>query len=140
MGLVLDTSVLVGAERGRFDLGAFLEKEEAADPIYLTTITASELLHGVERAEGARRLRRSDFVEDLLADIAILPFDLSAARVHARLWAELERQGTPIGPHDLMIGAISLALGHRVATLNRKEFDRISGLEMAPTDPYQLRA
>lgn len=139
MGVVLDTSVLVGAERGRFDLGTFLVEEAPADPVFLTSITASELLHGVERADGARRRRRADFVEDVLSDIVILPFDLSAARVHARLWADLERRGTPIGPHDLMIAAICVALGHRVATLNEKEFERIPELELVLTSSYLVK-
>ncbi len=139
MGVVLDTSVLVGAERGRFDLATFLDKEAPADPVFLTSITASELLHGVERADGARRKRRSDFVEDVLSNTVILPFDLSAARVHARLWADLERRGTPIGPHDLMIAAICVALGHRVATLNEGEFERILELILVSTTPYLAR-
>ncbi|MCB1086340.1 MAG: PIN domain-containing protein [Verrucomicrobiae bacterium] len=139
MGLVLDTSILIGAERGRFDLVAFLEKEAAAVPVFLTAMTASELLHGVHRAEGARRLRRENFVEDLLADMVILPFDLSAAREHARLWADLESRGNLVGPHDLIIAAICVSQGHKIATLNIGEFNRIPGLNLADVAPYVSR-
>jgi predicted nucleic acid-binding protein len=33
-----------------------------------------------------------------------------------------------IGPHDLQIAAAGLALGHEVATLNAREFNRVTGL------------
>lgn len=139
MGLVLDTSILVGAERGRFDLVGFLDGEAPGVPVYVSAITASELLHGVHRAEGARRKRRESFVEELLADLAVLPFEMISARRHARLRADLERSGMLIGPHDLIIAATCLALHHHLATLNTKEFERVPGLVLANTMPYAKR-
>ena len=68
----------------------------------LSAITASELLHGVHRADGAvRRGRREAFVETILTYLPVLPFTLDIARVHARLWADLQAQGEMIGSHDL---------------------------------------
>jgi tRNA(fMet)-specific endonuclease VapC len=59
MGLILDTSVLIAAERARLDLPR-LFAAHAEEPFALAAITASELLHGVERAEpGPRRDRKS---------------------------------------------------------------------------------
>jgi len=49
MGVILDSSVLIAAERKRFDLVGFLSAH-ANDTIFITAITASELLHGCERA------------------------------------------------------------------------------------------
>ena len=139
MGLVLDTSILVAAERGRFDLEGFLDSEVPGVPVYVTAITASELLHGVHRSGGARRRKREAFVEDVLADLAILPFDLTSARKHAQLRADLERSGKPIGPHDLIIAATCLALHHEIATLNTGEFERVPGLALAKTLPYAIK-
>ena len=83
MGFLIDSSVIIAAERGRLareDLTARLGDETVA----LAAITASELLHGVHRAESsARRKRRAEFVEGLLASIPVLPFDLGVARAHA---------------------------------------------------------
>jgi len=139
MGLVLDTSVLIAAEKKDFDLPAFLTAEAPTDRIFITSVTASDLLHGVHRAEGRRRLKREIFVEDVLANLGAMPFDLLAARTHSWIWAELESQGHGIGPHDLMIAAICVTHDYELATLNGGEYARIDGLRLASTDPYHER-
>jgi predicted nucleic acid-binding protein len=95
-------------------------------------VTASELLHGWERAPaGARRNRRLRFVEALLKILPGIPFDLDCARVHAHLWARLEEQGAMIGAHDLLIAATCVREADSIATLNDKEFSRIAELTLA---------
>jgi hypothetical protein len=65
-------------------------------------ITASELLHGVHRAQDSKsRTRRSALVEAILERFPILQADLSTAWIHSRIWAELVSVGLIIGPHDL---------------------------------------
>jgi tRNA(fMet)-specific endonuclease VapC len=54
MGLILDTSVLIADDRGRFDMPGFLRQFPSPQPL-IAAITASELLHGVERAQDATR-------------------------------------------------------------------------------------
>lgn len=101
------------------------------EPAFLAAITASELLHGVHRADGtARRARRQAFVEALLDLLPVVPFDLTAARVHAGLWAELRERGEVIGAHDLLIAATALAGGLTLVTHNVREFGRIEGLRV----------
>lgn len=115
---------------------SFLRQFASLQPI-IAAITAAELLHGVERAQDAvRKARRQRHVEQILATVAIQPFDLAQARVHARLWAELELRGQMIGPHDLQIAAAGLASGHQVATLNIQEFQRVPGLKVADATAF----
>jgi predicted nucleic acid-binding protein len=134
--LILDTSVLVAAERQALDIER-LFRDHPQEPILLAAITASELLHGVVRAAaGARRRQRSAFVEALLDQIDIVDFDLAVARRHAEMWASLERSGQMIGAHDLLIAATALQGGHAVATLNREEFSRVRGLRLVDTARY----
>ena len=136
MGLILDTSILIADERGKFDMPGFLRHASTPQPI-ITAITASELLHGVERAlDPARRARRQQHVEQILASIFVLSFELDQARYHARLWADLERRGQMIGPHDLQIAAAALALGYDLATLNTGEFKRVAGLRVVDATPF----
>ncbi len=128
MGFLIDTSVLIAAERGRFSL-ADLAAALGEEPQALAAITASELLHGVHRAKDpAIRERRLRFVEFIHALFPIVPFDLDAARVHAALWARLEEQGQVIGAHDLLIAATARMLDYGVITLNQDEFQRIPDL------------
>ncbi len=129
MATLIDASILIAAERGRLDWDQ-VAAEHAADEVALAAITASELLHGVHRAGSARmRTRRAAFVEQLLARLPVIPFDLLVARVHARVWADLAAKGTAVGSHDLLIGATALATGGRVATRDLRSFPRIPGLD-----------
>jgi tRNA(fMet)-specific endonuclease VapC len=50
------------------------------------------------------------------------------AREHARIWADLRREGRMIGAHDLQIAATGIAHGIALLTTNRREFDRVEGL------------
>ena len=130
MGIILDTSVLIAAERGDIDLQETLAavREEA---VMITAITVSELLHGVERAKPAHiKERRRLLVEKAIAAFAIADFSLAEARVHARLWAQLSATGQLIGYHDMMIAATALHLGFSLATLNEQEFRRVPQLSL----------
>ena len=136
MGLILDTSILVADERGKFHMASFLRQFPGSQPL-ISAITASELLHGVERAtDAARKARRQWQVEQVLTRLTLLAFDLAQARVHARIWADLEMRGQMIGTHDLQIAAAGLACGHEVATLNVKEFQRVPGLNVIDATPF----
>ena len=130
MGVVLDTSIIVAAERRAGDFTQFLASL-GDQPVGLAAITASELLHGLLRATGpAVRARRGAFVDAVLDAIPVLPFGLPEARRHAEVWAELMQEGALIGPHDLLVAATALARGYAVATLNAREFTRVPGLEV----------
>lgn len=129
MAVLIDTSVLIHAERRESPLNEAIGKRDRA----ISVITASELLHGVHRApSGAARARRAAFVEHLLSAIEPLPITIAVARAHAEVWATLEGKGTPIGAHDLWIAATALSHGMDVATTNARDFKRIPGLSVVP--------
>jgi tRNA(fMet)-specific endonuclease VapC len=130
MGTLIDTSVLVAAERGDVDLEALLASH-GQEEIAISAITASELLHGVHRLKSAvRRAQAGLLVDRLIALMPVIPFDLNVARVHAALSAELSGRGTPVGAHDLIIAATAVALGFSVATRDRRSFPKIRGLAL----------
>lgn len=130
MGALIDSSVLIAAERSRVGLESALAAH-GSEPVAIAAVTASELLHGVHRATGAAvRRRREAFVERLLDALPVLPFDLVCARIHAALWAQLAARGASVGAHDLLIGATAISAGYRVATRDMRSFARIPGLEV----------
>ena len=139
MGLILDTSVLIAAERRTLSLGALLNAV-ADEPVGIAALTASELLHGCHRAADAgTRARRFAFVEALLDRIPVYEFGLGAARRHAELRAALASTGSPIGAHDMLIGATALARGCTLATLNQRDFGRVPGLQLLNVHPFITR-
>ena len=126
MGLLIDTDVLVLAERSRaaLDLARYAEYGDA----YISAVTASELLVGVHRAvDEAIRARRLAFVEGVLSALSALPVDLETARIHAHLVVQIPRNET-VGAHDALIGATALQHGHAVLTSNGKDFRKLLGL------------
>ncbi len=136
MGVVLDSSILIAAERGRFDMPAFLDSLGGA-AVAITSVPAAELLFGVEQAkELGIRARRGAYVESVLEKIPTTPFGLREARRHAVLWAQLAGRGELISPHDMLVAATALANNFEVATLNRREFERVPGVSLAPVESF----
>lgn len=130
MGILIDSSVLIAAERSGIDVSAHVHGREDEE-VFISVVSASELLHGVHRASDARRRsRRLAFVEALLDAIPVLAIDLATARSHAQLWAELVQRGRMIGVHDSWLAAACLAHGLRLATGNLRDFARVPGLEV----------
>ncbi|HEY6365388.1 MAG TPA: type II toxin-antitoxin system VapC family toxin [Candidatus Binatia bacterium] len=130
MGIVIDSSVLIAWERKRLDLENQLAQRVEED-FAISTMTASELLHGVHRAvTPAQRSQREAFVEGLLHRIPVFSFDLVTARVHARLSSELAAKKVPVGPHDLIIAATAMSNGYAVAARDLRSFPKIPGLSV----------
>ena len=124
--MIVDTSVLVAAERGRSGLDALLLDD---DDVSIAAVTAAELWVGVGLAEGRRRARRTTFVEQVLSTIPAEDYDLEVAAVHAGLLVQMRREGRPRGAHDLLIAATAIARDRALVTLDRGGFDDIAGLE-----------
>lgn len=130
MGVLIDSSVLIAAERKQLNLEALLA-EHAEEDFAISAVTASELLHGVHRARTpVQENRREAFVEGLFARLPVLPFDLVTARIHAHLSAELAARRVAVGPHDLMIAATAMAKGYNVATRDERSFPKIPGISL----------
>jgi tRNA(fMet)-specific endonuclease VapC len=140
VGTLLDTTVFIDLERALRPLPAAsamaevsgrLERQLGPDEeVGIAAITASELLHGVHRAAPEHRPRREAFVEAVIAAFPPLPFELLAARAHARIWAELAAAEQDVGAHDRIVAAIAVSAGWRVGTANRRHYDRIVGLDV----------
>ena len=128
MAVLIDTDLLVDLEHGVGppEVDRLLGDQERA----ISVITVSELLHGVHRATGARRARRSAFLEHLLAGLQAIPITEPVARVHADIWAQLGKRGQVIGAHDPWIAATAIAHGLAVATGNGADFSRVPGLRV----------
>jgi predicted nucleic acid-binding protein len=130
MATLIDSSVLIAAERGRLQFDEITARYSQED-VAISAVTASELLHGVHRARTAtQRHRRQAFVEGLMAQLPVIAFDLTVARVHASLWADLAKRGVAVGERDLMIGATAIAKDYAVATRDERSFPKIPGLKV----------
>lgn len=98
------------------------------DQLCVSTVTAMELIFGAEKSGAPEK--NLAVIEAFLARLAVLDYDLPAAQHSGQLRAELQKQGTPIGPYDQMIAGHARSLGLIVVTNNEREFDRVSGLRI----------
>jgi tRNA(fMet)-specific endonuclease VapC len=124
---MLDADVLISDERGVFDLPRWLATRQDLQ-FELAASTVAELLHGLERASGAHRAKRRAYIDTALAVFRVIPFTVETARIHARLWAELESSGQMIGAHDLILAATAIQTESAVATFNLRHFAVVKGL------------
>jgi tRNA(fMet)-specific endonuclease VapC len=130
MATQIDSSVLIAAERGQLNFDEIATRYEEED-VAISAVIASELLHGVHRARAAaQRRRRQALVEGLNAQLPVIAFDLTVARVHASLWADLARRGITVGERDLMVGATAIARDYALVTRDERSFPKIPGLKV----------
>ena len=117
--LLLDTTFLIDAERGKSDLDEVIDEE---DDVAIAAITVAELLVGVELASGKRRSARQAYAEEVIESLPTIPYDIGVAREHAELLAAVRRAGRPRGAHDLLIAATARATGRTVVTSDAGAF------------------
>ncbi len=117
--VLLDTTFLVDAERAEADLDEAIRDE---DDVAIAAITVAELLVGVELATTKRRADRAGYVDDVIASIPIIPYDIGVAVEHAHLLASVRRAGRPRGAHDLLIAATARATDRIVVTADESAF------------------
>ena len=115
-----------------------LERKNAAlcDKVYsmspnqfaLPSMTIAELLFGaLNSARIDHNLKR---YAAFIAQFESRGFDASAASAHARIRAALKRNGTPVGPNDMIIASTVIANNGVLVTNNTNEFSRIPGLHI----------
>ncbi|MHB8511133.1 MAG: PIN domain-containing protein [Actinomycetota bacterium] len=127
MGALIDSSGIIAAEKGEASISKSLFPNE---PVAIAAPTASELLEIVERTEdSALAAQRAAFVERLLEHVDVVPFDGPAARIRARLDAEVAGEPAAADSRALDVAAIALSRGWFVVTRNGR-YDAINGLKI----------
>ena len=93
----------------------------------IPAIVKAELYLGAYKSQ--RREATLAVLDAFLAPLSILPFGDEESVVYARIRSELEFEGKPVGPNDLLIASTALARGAILITHNAGEFKRIRGLQ-----------
>lgn len=134
LGVVLDSSVVIEAERQRLEVARFLRhistqigEREAA----ICSISLAELAHGVHRADTPeRRQTRRALLDDLKGTVPIYPITGETAELVGKIDAESSQKGITIPFDDLLVGACALERGYAVATRKPRHFRMIPGLNV----------
>jgi len=101
MAWLLDTNAVISLITRRSD--ALLRRVEAAEPGTLasSSVVAHELYFGAYRSQKIEY--NLETLRLLFADLVIVDLDREDARTAAEIRAALTREGTPIGPYDVLI-------------------------------------
>ncbi|MFS8036688.1 type II toxin-antitoxin system VapC family toxin [Xanthobacter sp. AM11] len=125
--ILLDTNVISEAMKPAPDdtVLAWLD-EQAAETLYLSSVTIAELLYGIGALPAGKRKDRLtealDGVMELFAD-RVLPFDIAAARRYADLAVKARTAGKGFPTPDGYIAAIAASRDFAVATRDTSAFD-----------------
>ena len=134
MGLILDSSVVIAAERQRETVTQLLRRivSTAGDQrVALSAVGLTELVHSIYRASNpVQRQNHERFIGDLLADMEVVPYAKATAMLAGKIDGEQRAQGVTIPFADLLIGVTALEHGYAVATVNLRHFQMIPGLQI----------
>ena len=94
----------------------------------ISAISQAELIHGAEKSDFVERNLRT--VNDFCSRLMVITYGKNAAMHYGQIRANLERRGETIGVNDLHIAGHARSEGLTLITNNRREFDRIDGLQV----------
>ncbi len=124
---LLDTNII--SDLVKHPQGAVFENisRVGEENIFTSIVVACELRFGASK-KGSEALTR--YIESILDNIEVLPFEQPADEHYGNLRNALEKAGELIGPNDVLIAAHALALDAVVVTANLREFSRVPGLKV----------
>lgn len=124
---VLDTNTVIYFFKDGGNVATRLFQHSPKD-LALPAVVLFELQVGI--AKSLNPSKRQGQLETLVSSISVLPFGQPEAHAASEIRADLESQGTPIGPFDTLIAGTALAYGATLVTRNIKEFKRVKALKL----------
>ena len=126
--VILDTDIL----------SAIMRQEPAVIPtaqayliehhqFHFSIITQYEILRGLKAKEATRQIAN---FEDFCLQNTILPLSEEVIPKAAEIYADLRKQGEPVGDADILIAATAIVNKLGIATNNEKHFQKITGLHV----------
>ncbi len=125
---ILDTNTLIYYFKGQGQVAQNIVNTSPQE-IIISTIVIFELQVGIAKSNSPSK--RIQQLQQLLSQVHQVDFDREMAMSAATIRAQLEQQGTPIGPMDILIAGTAVALQAILVTHNVREFSRIPGLAIA---------
>jgi tRNA(fMet)-specific endonuclease VapC len=124
--ILADTDVLIDYLAGTQPIADEIAAHIRSDRLLTSAITCFELL------SGAREGRRGDAVRRLVMAIPVVALDREAATQAAEVRRALGASGLTIGMADCLIAGVAMANDLSLLTRNRKHYQRVAGLHLAP--------
>jgi tRNA(fMet)-specific endonuclease VapC len=135
MRYLLDTNTVSYLFRGEGQVAARMARVPPAQ-IAIPAVVVFEIRYGLVKTPGRRE--QGQF-EELLRWVNVVPFDLETTLHAAKVRADAERRGRPLGAYDTLIAATALQHDSILVTRNIAEFRIVEDLRLenwfSPSDP-----
>jgi tRNA(fMet)-specific endonuclease VapC len=134
LGLVLDSSVVIAAERKKQPVVEFIKAiflTHGPLELSLPAITLTELVHGIYRSQTPEAgRRRQNYIEKLVSLVPVHPVTNRTAWLAGRIEGEQAAKGNVLPFTDLLIAAAAIEQGYAVLTGNVRHFEKIPGVKV----------
>ncbi|MBD2207577.1 type II toxin-antitoxin system VapC family toxin [Calothrix sp. FACHB-1219] len=95
--------------------------------INISIITYYEIVSGLKHRDAQKQLK--SFLEFASYNI-ILPLTTDSTTISGDIYASLRKKGTPVDDIDILIAGIAITNDLVLVTNNRRDFEKIEGLEI----------
>ena len=126
MRYLLDTNICIYLIKKRPKEVLYQFKKHPPQDVAISTITLFELQYGIEKSLYPQQSK--DALAKFLSPLNLISMDRSSALESAVIRAQLEKQGMPIGPYDLLIAGLARSRDMILVTNNTKEFERVDNI------------
>ena len=134
MGIVLDSSIIIAAERRGRTVREILETTQGASRRrrnrHIGRDSCGANAWSLSHQDQAQQQQRLEFIERLSSDVPVYPITLDIAWLAGRIEGQQGALGVQFAFEDLLIGATALHLSYDLATLNLRDFKRIPKLSV----------
>ena len=128
---LLDTNIVSEGVKPAPDAGVMANLQRYAAELAIPAPVWHELRFGwLRMPDGRRKDVIGLYIQRVASQLPVLPYDETAARIHAELRDRQERAGKPLPFVDGQIAAIAMANGLTLVTRNRRDFEGLPGLRV----------
>lgn len=120
--ICLDTGVIIEFYRSKSKRDTFLFELTQKYQFAIPAIVKYEVLRGDKK--------KDKFWITFFKQINILPFNDKCSQIASEIYKELKQQNNLIGTDDILIAATAISHNFKLATLNKKDFNRIRNIEL----------
>ena len=128
MNYMLDTNICIHVMKEKPEAVLRRFQQELNAGLCISSITLAELEYGMKHSSDP--IKNEQALLRFLVPLSILPFGATAAFEYGDIRDYLQKQGTPIGPLDMLIAAHARSERMILVTNNIREFERVPNLEL----------
>ena len=128
MKYMLDTNICIYAMKNKPEKVLQRLKDEINEGVCISSITLAELEYGMKHSSNPAKNEQA--LLRFLVPLSVLPFGAAAASEYGEIRMLLQKQGTPIGPLDMLIAGHAKVEGITLVTNNVREFEWVPLLEI----------